>query len=302
MNSLKQPVGTTDSLDDIAEAIESHLQQCVPNESDLSQELVDGMRYATLGRGKRVRGTLVCATAMFLDAPLGRALVPAAAIECMHAYSLVHDDLPAMDDASLRRGKPSCHKVYGEAIAILVGDALQMTAMEFIANAPQLDANQKLGMVQTLSHAAGACGMVGGQAWDLNTESAAPLTLADLSRLQQAKTMMLISAAVKLGCLAAGTSVFDSSMDSLWRFGDSLGRAFQIADDLLDFEPSTVTGKPSQLDAAHGKQTFVSVLGRDAARHEADRLLGEAKAALDECSRNAALLKELADRCVNRRN
>ena len=287
-------------LENISDAIESKLLQLLPRESELSQELVDGMRYATLGGGKRIRGSLVCATTLCLEAPMHNGLYIACAVECMHAYSLVHDDLPAMDDASLRRGKPSCHKQFGEAMAILIGDGLQALAIELICSAPNLQTDQKLTMLQIVSVAVGSTGMVGGQAMDVKAETLPRLSLDELNRLQQAKTGMLISAAVKLGCLAAGEPLDSYRTAALTRFGDLLGRAFQIADDLLDIQPSSVTGKPPDLDADHDKQTFLSALGEESARAEVQKLLKSALAALDECDGDSALLRELADCGVNR--
>lgn len=292
------------TLKGISEAIESQLKVLLPSESDLSPELVAGMRYATLEGGKRIRGSLVCATALCLGTPIDRALWPACAIECMHAYSLVHDDLPAMDNASLRHGKPSCHVKFGEAMAILVGDGLQALAFEIICRAPHLESARKLAMLDRLSVAVGPKGMVGGQAMDIVAETSTELSIEELSQLQRAKTGMLITASVELGFIAAGEQMDSPRAVRLTRFGNLVGRAFQIADDLLDLQPSDVTGKPSKLDSELNKQTFLSVLGAEGARREAQELLNQALLALDDCGIDASirLLQEIATRSVNRSN
>ncbi len=253
--------------------IEQALEANLPGESDagvLAPDLIAAMRYAVLGGGKRLRPQLVCATAASLDpdwqysGALHRVIPAACALEFMHAYSLIHDDLPAMDNDDLRHGRPSCHKAYGEATAILAGDALQALAFEVLADAQALPPDMQLAMLRTLGRACGWRGMVGGQALDM-AASGKVLTQAQLARLHAGKTGALLGAAVELGGLGVGVGA--DRMTSLTSLGAKLGMAFQIVDDLLDVTATTdKLGKTAGADAANGKNTYPALLGIDGTR------------------------------------
>ncbi|MGH8163922.1 MAG: farnesyl diphosphate synthase, partial [Rhodanobacteraceae bacterium] len=236
----------------------------LPREDSEPRELVRAMRYAVLG-GKRLRPLLVYATGAALGAEEYVLDAPACAVELIHAYSLVHDDLPAMDDDDLRRGRPTCHVVFGEAAAILAGDAMQALAFEIIAadRTPSIEAATRVEMVRVLSAACGAQGMAGGQAFDLAAVGKT-LDLGELERMHVHKTGALIRASVRLGALAAGCGDA-ATIDALDRYGHAVGLAFQVRDDILDVEGhADVIGKTSGKDAAAAKPTFPSVLGMDA--------------------------------------
>jgi len=253
------------------------------------------MTYALSG-GKCLRGFLVMESAALHGIGAGDALPAAAAIECVHAYSLVHDDLPAMDDDALRRGRPTVHRAWDEATAILAGDALQALAFELLAEAGTPHA---LRLVATLARGAGVRGMVGGQALDIAAERAeAPLSLEAVTRMQAGKTGALITWAAAAGARMAG-----ADERALTAYGDALGLAFQIADDLLDVEGDpAAAGKALRKDAAAGKATFVSLLGAEAARARARALADEAVAALAPYGNIAERLSDLAHFAVTRKN
>lgn len=246
-----------------------------------ASRLAESMIYATMNGGKRLRAALVLGAARLAGdgvEPVG-ALRVAAALEMIHAYSLVHDDLPAMDDADTRRGQPSCHIAYDEATAILAGDALQTLAFEVLANpATHDDAGVRADLVLQLARASGLAGMAGGQMLDLEAETR-PFDLDDIQRMQSMKTGALIQCAAACGGIVGGAD--QRLMDALLAFSGDLGLAFQIADDLLDYQGDAATiGKPTQQDADRGKGSFVSLMGVDEARHTADRLIEDAIATL----------------------
>jgi len=228
------------------------------------------------------------------------ALRTAAAIECLHAYSLVHDDLPAMDDADMRRGKPSCHKVFGDATAILAGDALQTMAFEILAGAATHDdAAVRIRLVAQLAGASGLAGMAGGQMLDLEAETR-PFNLAETSEMQMMKTGALISCAVISGGIVGGAD--DRLLASQAAYAKHLGLAFQIADDLLDYDgDSALLGKPAGQDAARGKAGFVALMGSDAAAAEAKRLIDEANNALAPWQGTGEYMQELATFAITRK-
>ncbi|MFN4170180.1 MAG: polyprenyl synthetase family protein [Pseudorhodobacter sp.] len=240
------------------------------------QPLIHAMRYGVQG-GKRLRGFLVLESAALHDIPETSAVSAAAAIEALHAYSLIHDDLPAMDDDDLRRGQPTVHVKWDEATAILAGDALQTLAFELLCDPALGAADRRLALVASLARAAGAQGMVLGQALDIAAETApAPLTLDRITELQAGKTGALIEWSARAGALLAG-----AEPGPLGRYATALGLAFQIADDILDVTGDAAnTGKRVGKDADAGKATFVSLLGLDAARARAADLVAEAEAAL----------------------
>jgi len=258
------------------------------------------MRYAVLGGGKRLRPLLVYAAGIALGANLDALDAAACAVEFIHAYSLVHDDLPAMDDDALRRGKPTCHIVFGEAMAILAGDALQALAFEILADAADIDdADTRLRMLQVLGRACGAEGMAGGQAFDLAAVGHR-LSLAELERMHDYKTGALIRASVMLGAMASGCRD-TAKLDALDRFGRAVGLAFQVRDDILDVEgDAAVIGKTQGKDAAADKPTFVSIIGMDASRRRLDELVGEALAEVEPLGERGNTLAALARFAVER--
>jgi farnesyl diphosphate synthase len=271
------------------------LARVLPPEDQPPVELHRAMRYAVLGGGKRLRPLLVYATGNAFGAPLDRLDATAAAVEIIHAYSLVHDDLPAMDDDDLRRGRPTFHVAFGEAMAILAGDALQALAFEVLAHdaALDVDANTRVGMLRALATACGSHGMAGGQAFDLAAVGQR-LDAAELERMHAYKTGALIRASVRLGALAA--SVRDAAtLDALERYGHAVGLAFQIRDDLLDIEAGTETlGKTAGKDAAAAKPTYPAILGIDASLAELSRLTDEALEAIAPLGASARSLADIA--------
>ena len=279
------------------EYIESQLQL----ESIHSPRLVEGMGYSVLGGGKRLRGCLVCATATSLGSTLQQALATAAAVEYIHAYSLVHDDLPDMDDSDTRRGKPSCHVAFGSAMAILVGDALQPLAFSTIANCEELSDWQRVACVAILGDASGWNCMVGGQAMDMESEGKTIENATDLAILNDAKTGALFRACSELGATVAGYKRDSSVFRLMSNFGRRLGAAFQITDDVLDATGTTEDlGKPAGADLIAEKRNFVSHLGIQGAKDKANTILKDALAVLQELRLEDSLLAEIADLSVNR--
>ena len=259
-------------------------------------ELRDAMAYATVG-GKRVRGILVIESARLHGLADEVALPVAAAVEALHAYSLVHDDLPAMDDDDLRRGMPTCHVQWSEATAILAGDALQSLAFRFLCDEAIGDAGARLRLIRAFADAVGAQGMVWGQAMDIAAETASePLDLKAVKKLQGAKTGALFRFAATAGPLITGEDI-----QALDDYAKGLGKAFQIVDDILDVTgDEEVTGKRVGKDSAAGKATFVSLLGLEGARGEARRHVAAAEAALEGYGQAAGNLRELARFVIDR--
>ena len=271
------------------------LARVLPPEDQPPIELHRAMRYAVLGGGKRLRPLLVYAAGSALGASLDRLDASAAAVEIIHAYSLVHDDLPAMDDDSLRRGRPTCHVVFGEAMAILAGDALQALAFDVLAHddAVGVDAAVRVEMLRTLAVACGSHGMAGGQAFDLAAVGK-KLSPAELERMHVHKTGALIRASVRLGALSAGCRD-TATLDALEHYGHAIGLAFQIRDDLLDIEAGTEQlGKTAGKDVAAAKPTYPAILGIDASREELDRLTHDALEAIAPLGERARSLDDLA--------
>ena len=287
-------------LAELKRRIDTALDQNLPSQSPIAQSLVDAMRYATLSGGKRLRPMLVCAAATAVGGDIDRALAPACAIEFIHAYSLVHDDLPAMDDDELRHGVPSNHVRYGEATAILAGDALQALAFHTLANAPGIPATARLGALSLLAEAAGWSGMVGGQTFDMAAETR-NLGLTELESLHGAKTGALIRAAVQIGALIGNHELADEQLALLGEFAARVGLAFQVIDDVLDVTSSTQElGKPQGSDIAASKSTYPSLIGLSKARQLADDLLAEALVLHDRAGLRHDQLAELARRSVHR--
>ena len=290
----------TPELEVLRTTIEDALNHHLPTSSPIAQPLLDAMRYATLGGGKRIRPMLVCATCTGLGGVVEDALAPACAIEFMHAYSLVHDDLPAMDDDDLRHGLPSNHIKFGEATAVLAGDALQALAFETLAKAPTSSDAVRLRAVQLLAEAVGWRGMVGGQSYDLESERK-QLSLSELQTLHAAKTGALIKVAVQLGALFGNPMLAPETYVLITEFATRVGLAFQVIDDVLDVTQSTEDlGKPAGSDKAAGKSTYPALLGVDAARDLADELLAEALPMLDRAGLQHTQLKQLALLAVKR--
>lgn len=290
----------TDFLARVQMSLEAALDARLPAATLAPERLHAAMRYATLGGGKRLRAALVYAAGEALGARAELLDVPACALELIHAYSLVHDDLPAMDDDDLRRGKPTCHKAFDEATAILAGDALQTLAFELLARDPGLTvpAERRLAMIARLAMAAGAAGMAGGQAIDLEATGRV-LTLEELETMHAHKTGALIRAAVALGALAA-----DAGREELARLDDyarHIGLAFQIVDDVLDVEGDTATlGKPQGSDAERAKPTYPAILGLDRAKALTRDCHAAALESLAPLGDNGRLLREIADFIIHR--
>ncbi|MBJ7221837.1 MULTISPECIES: (2E,6E)-farnesyl diphosphate synthase [unclassified Brenneria] len=269
--------------------------------------LVNAMEYGSLLGGKRLRPFLVYTTGELFAMPLESLDAPAAAIECIHAYSLIHDDLPAMDNDDLRRGQPTCHIKFGEAGAILAGDALQTLAFSILADAPmpQVTDRSRLAMLSELALASGVAGMCGGQALDLAAEGH-QVDLAALEQIHRHKTGALIRAAVRLGALAAGDQG-RAALPYLDRYADAIGLAFQVQDDILDVVgDSATTGKRQGADQQLGKSTYPGLLGLENARKKARELYQESLASLDDLATfsqaplNIAPLQALANFIVER--
>jgi geranylgeranyl pyrophosphate synthase len=261
--------------------VERCLERWLPATGTEPHRLHEAMRYSVLGGGKRVRPVLVYFAGAALGVPVAQLDGPAAAVELIHAYSLVHDDLPAMDNDDLRRGRPTCHRAYDEATAILVGDALQVLAFEILATDPEMvpDAAQRLDIIRLLAHASGTAGMAGGQAVDLQA-AGRELSLVTLEAMHRLKTGALLHACVMMAAASAGqmSAEVTRALDS---YGLAIGLAFQIQDDILDVEGETgVIGKRARADAALAKPNYAGVAGLDAARARLRQLHDQAIAAL----------------------
>jgi geranylgeranyl diphosphate synthase type II len=267
-----------------------------------AQPLVDALAYSSLAGGKRIRAMLVymAAKACQADNAPSAAMTDtaAAAIELVHCYSLIHDDLPAMDDDDLRRGKPSCHIKFGEANAILAGDALQTLAFELLANEGDGSAELRIALIRELSNASGANGMVGGQAIDLAVVNQS-ISYDELVNMHALKTGALIDAATHMGCLCAGGN--SEQAQALRHYAQAIGLAFQVQDDILDIEGSSEqTGKPQGTDIAANKPTYPAIMGLSEAKAKAQSLCDEALDALADFGANADLLRSLASYIIQR--
>ena len=292
----------TPALRALAARVEDVLERVLPAEDVAPATLHRAMRYAVLGGGKRIRPMLAYAACEALGAPAERADACAAALEIVHAYSLIHDDLPAMDDDDLRRGRPTCHVAFGEATAILAGDALQALAFEVVASDDAaIDAAVRVEMLRALAAACGSLGMAGGQALDLDAVGTR-LAPGALERMHVLKTGALIRAAVRLGALASGASD-ERTLGCLERYGHCVGLAFQIRDDVLDIEGETeVIGKQRGADIARDKPTYPAILGLDESRRLAHALRDEALEALRRAGIASEPLADLAHYAVERRS
>lgn len=290
-----------DTLRQFQLRVERALDARLPAASTAPQRLHEAMRYATLNGGKRVRASLVYAAGQAVGAPDTPLDIPACAVEMIHAYSLVHDDLPCMDDDDLRRGKPTCHKAYDEATALLVGDALQTQAFEMLAGDPGMTtgAPQRLRMISVLAHAAGSHGMAGGQAIDL-ASAGKQLTLEQLEDMHLRKTGALIRASVLLGALTR-EDIDHKTLDALEAYSHAIGLAFQVTDDILDVEgKAEILGKKPGVDQERRKPTYPSLLGLAEAKNLAKALHKAALESLAPLGDNGALLANLAGFIIER--
>jgi geranylgeranyl pyrophosphate synthase len=262
--------------------------------------LSEANKYALSRGGKRIRPLLVSFAALAVQESAEHFYTPACALELIHTYSLIHDDLPAMDDDDLRRGQPSLHKAFDEATAILAGDSLQALAFELLADAPGLSPEQRIQMIKVLAAASGPTGMVGGQAIDIAAVDS-DMSLEELQTMHSLKTGALIRAALTMGGIAANAS--KEQLTALNGFGTHIGLAFQVVDDILDVESDTQTlGKTQGKDSEANKPTYVKLMGLEGAKAEAKRLLGAALEQLDIFSGSADRLRDLAQFIVERKN
>lgn len=300
MTGNKTDIKTT--MEESARAVTRALDHLLPIDATLPESrLEEAMRYAVLDGGKRVRPFLVMASAELFNVREEAALRVAAAVEMVHGYSLVHDDLPCMDDDALRRGKPTCHIQFGEAAAVLAGDALLTRAFEVLSeDETHPDAGVRANLVLELARAIGAEGMAGGQMLDLMAEEKT-LTMAEVTRLQRMKTGALISFSCEAGAILARAP--ETSRHALHAYAHDLGLAFQIIDDLLDVEgtPETV-GKATRKDEKRGKSTFISLLGVDRARDQATMLADQARHHLEIFDEKADPLREFSHFVVDRQH
>ena len=298
MNTTDFAAWSADALGQVEQALSDWVPAAAP------AGLGDAMRYAVLDGGKRVRPLLVLATAAAVQGHAEAALRAACAVELIHAYSLVHDDMPCMDNDVLRRGKPTVHVQFGEAQALLAGDALQALAFELLTPDPgQVPSAMQADLCRCLARAAGEAGMAGGQAIDLASVGK-PLSEAQLRQMHMLKTGALLQGSVQMGADCAQSPLTPQARDGLARYGAAVGLAFQVVDDILDVTAdSAALGKTAGKDAAADKPTYVSVMGLDASRALAAQLGDEAHQALDATGlAHVELLRALADRVVNRSN
>ena len=288
-----------DILVDYSYQVDSQLEQLLPQASGPAEALFAAMRYSVFNGGKRLRPALCFAAADAIGGNNTNTAKVAAAVEAIHAYSLIHDDLPAMDDDDLRRGKPTCHIKFGEATAILAGDALQSLAFQQLTELSGIPAETQLELVSMLSRYAGCAGMVTGQAIDL-AATGQPLQLEQLKTMHGYKTGALIEASVLMGAIATGAAS-QQQLDALRQFASAIGLAFQIQDDILDVESSTEQlGKQQGSDVANDKSTYTSILGLEQAREQATELHQQSMTSLDLFGERAEPLRQLASFIVNR--
>jgi farnesyl diphosphate synthase len=285
---------------DVQAATESALERFLPAAATVPAKLHAAMRYTTLGGGKRVRPLLAHASGELFGAGPDAVARAACAVEMIHAYSLVHDDMPCMDDDALRRGKPTVHVAYDEATALLVGDALQAQAFEVLAGSEEVAPARLVQMLRLLAEAAGSAGMCGGQAIDLDSVGLS-LSLQELERMHQLKTGAMLRVSVLLGALA-GRELAAHEMDALTAYARAIGLAFQVVDDVLDATADSATlGKTAGKDAAANKPTYVSILGLAPSKALAEQLRQQAHEALAPFGEQARRLRELADLIVQRK-
>jgi farnesyl diphosphate synthase len=301
LDIVPKPDALAGAMAEAARLVEAQLEALLPVPEAAEARLIEAMRYAVLGGGKRMRAFLVMQTAHLFSVNQTCAARVAAAVEMLHAYSLVHDDLPAMDNDDLRRGKPSCHKAFDEATAILAGDALQTRAFEVLAEEDtHADPEARCELVTAFAYATGARGMVGGQMIDMLAEGKT-LSGPEITRLQALKTGRLIQFSAEAGAILGRAS--QQQRHFIAAFGRELGGAFQIYDDVLDEQGSAEElGKTAGKDAAQGKATMVSILGLERARAQATHLADQAAQHLESFGEKAELLRALARFTVTRKS
>lgn len=284
--------------------IDTALDTFLPKESELPHSLHTSMRYSVFAGGKRVRPILMLAACQAVGGSTERAIPAACAMEMIHTYSLIHDDLPAMDNDDFRRGNPTNHKVFGEAIAVLAGDALLTEAFKLVSDprhAIGCDPNARLAVIHEIATCAGSYGMVGGQVVDMESEGKPDIDLPVVQYIHTHKTGALIKASVVAGALLGGAD--EQKLIAISRYGEAAGLAFQIADDILDIEGTTEEiGKDAGSDEARGKATYPAVMGLAAAKEEAREMMDEAMRALEIFGVEADPLREIATYIVNRKN
>ena len=288
-----------DALADIAQSIDAEFYRLIENPEDPRAKLYQAMRYSAIGGGKRIRPLLVKASCDLFNVAKESALRTGLAVECIHVYSLIHDDLPAMDNDELRRGKPTVHRAFDEATAILAGDCLHDLAFSILVDpGTHADPFVRCELVRALALASGPAGMAGGQMMDLEAENAR-FDLATITRLQQLKTGALIGFCLEAGAILARLP--DGHRTSLLGYAHDVGLAFQIADDILDIEGDVaLTGKAVGKDTEAGKATFVSLMGLERARMQAAMLVDQGKSHLRSFGTEADLLRDIADFAINR--
>jgi geranylgeranyl diphosphate synthase type II len=281
-----------------AAEVDAAMDDFLPRAKERPTTIHAAMRYSVFAGGKRLRPVLCLAAAEACGGEISNALAPACAVELMHTYSLVHDDLPAMDDDDLRRGRPTCHKVYGEGMAVLCGDALLTESFIVLAKTPVSKRYGTRDYISELAETGGSRKLIGGQVMDLEGEGK-KLTKRDLVRIHEAKTAALLTTSLRLGAMTANAT--PAKLDALTRFGRALGLAFQVIDDILDVtQSSEVLGKTAGKDEAAEKSTYPAILGLDASRREAAKLTREAMAALEPFGAKGSRLRELADHLLSR--
>ncbi len=287
-------------MDAVSEAVNKTIGRLLPSEQQAETKLYDAMRHGTLGGGKRLRPFLVMASASLFNVDPSRARRVAAALEFVHCYSLIHDDLPAMDDAALRRGKPTVHKQYDDATAILAGDALLTLAFEVLSEREtHEDPRVRCELIRNLAQASGGHGMVGGQMLDLIAEDT-EFDLGTISRMQRMKTGKLMAFACEAGAILGRAS--DQHRKALCNYAYDLGLAFQVTDDILDVEADPQdTGKDTGKDEQAGKATFVSAMGKEQAKERAEMLIAQANRHLKIFEGRASMLSDLAQYVLGRR-
>lgn len=284
--------------------VDAALEQYLPKEEERPQSIHKAMRYSIFAGGKRVRPVLMLAACEAIGGQLDKAMPAACAMEMIHTYSLIHDDLPAMDDDDFRRGRPTNHKVFGEAIAILAGDGLLTEAFKLMSDprfAGGIDPAARLGVIHEIATCAGTYGMVGGQVVDMESEGKPDMDLPTVQYIHTHKTGALIKASVVAGALLGGADA--KQLAAIRRYGEAAGLAFQIADDILDIEGTTEEiGKDAGSDEARGKATYPAVMGLAAAKQEAQAMMDEAMLALEPLGAAAEPLRAIARYIVERKN
>lgn len=298
-----KPIKTDMTFAELSELCSNRLKAAFPVylQDIPSLDLKTAMEYTLLNGGKHIRPLLIYATGLIFNAPLENLDIPACAVEMIHTYSLIHDDLPCMDNADYRRGKLTCHKVYSDGMAVLTGDALHTLSMQILATHPaKLNAERRIQMIQTLSHACGPYGMAAGQALDItvmNDDTISQDLLLDIYRL---KTGALLSACLELGRLASKDDD-EFNQQALKSFGDNIGLAFQIKDDILDIEASSeALGKPQGIDAKNAKVTYPKLVGIQEAKNKVDALYDDALEAINYLGEKAQLLREITRFIIER--